>query len=140
MEQQDGSADLFANFSGVMILIVAILMASVHVKESLIEIKNNHVPVTQQSASADQQHLSLLEIPYQENGETLFYWKASEDSHKQTFTSYANIRAAIKAARPDGIRLRLDGRVPSEIYQKLNADAYNLNFIIYQSSQKERES
>jgi len=138
MEQQDGSADLFANFAGVMVLVVAILMTAVNVKESLINIENNNAPAMQQDA-VDTQHLSLLEIPYQEHGAMRFYWKAHEESQKQVFTSYADIRAAIKATRPDAIRLRLDGRVPSEIFQKLLADAQNMDISIYQSSQQEKQ-
>jgi len=137
MEQQDGSADLFANFAGVMILVVTVLMTAVNVKESLIDIQNQRATENQLQQPTDKQHLSMLEVAYHEGGEPRFYWTPRDNSGKQPYTNYEAVRQAIMLYRPDGIRLRLDDRVSSGVFKKILADASSLDIAVYQSDRQE---
>jgi len=137
MEQQDGSADLFANFAGVMMLVVVVLMMSVNTKESLIDIQNNSAPRQTKQSNIDPRQLALLEVAYQKNGSTRFYWQKDSKAKKQMFASYEEARKAFITLRPDGIRLRMDDRVSSGVYKKILADAANLDIAIYQSDKPE---
>ena len=132
MQQQDGSADLFANFAGIMIIVVALMMSDVKVKESLVDIQNSSTPIKQHSMMPDKRRLSLLEVAYRAKA-PLFYWKASTTSRKRTFNRYADLRKARDAVHPDGIRLRVDDRIPSGIFKKILADASNLDIPVYES-------
>ena len=134
---QDSSTDLFASLAGMMIIIVAVLMTAVNVKEQLISIDNRSAPARQVQQSPDTAHLGLLEVAYQEHGNPLFYWKATDHSKKQEFKHYRNLQKTIAGSRPDGIRLRLDNRVPSGVFKRILADTSALNITIYQSDRKE---
>jgi len=134
---QDSSTDLFASLAGMMIIIVAILMTAVNVKEQLISIENRSAPAHQVHISPDKMNLGLLEVAYRTNGKPLFYWKAYDQQRKQSFQHYSDIRKIIKINRPDRIRLRIDDRVASGVYKRILADASDFNIAIYQSDQKE---
>ena len=83
MERQDGSADLFANFAGVMILVVVVLMMSVNVKEALVDIQNNSGPSQSKQSSIDPRKLALLEVPYQKDGATRVTVQKESKGEKQ---------------------------------------------------------
>jgi len=132
---QDSSTDLFASLAGMMIIIVAILMTAVNVKEELVSIENKSASSHQlNTSSPGKQKLGLLEVAYQ-SGKALFYWKPTAHSKKQEFHSYNDVRKAVELSRPDGIRLRLDDRVKSGVFKKLLAYASDRNIAIYQSDQ-----
>jgi len=136
--QQDGSADLFANFAGVMILLVVVLMMSVNIRESLVNVQNHSAP--QHHASAvDVQNLALLEVAYNGGNSAAFYWQSDPASQKQQLAGFEQFRTLMRHKHPDGIRLRLDDRISSGIYKKILADAAALDIAIYQSDRAEQK-
>ncbi|MFQ5519228.1 MAG: hypothetical protein ACE5E3_04420 [Mariprofundus sp.] len=137
MEQQDGSADLFANFAGVMMLVVVVLMMSVNIRESLINVQNNSAPQHASKPAIDTQSLALLEVAYNNDDSITFYWQPNAKSEKAQFAEYEKVRALFTGKRPDGIRLRLDDRISSGVYKKILADAATLDITIYQSDKPE---
>ena len=133
--QYDGSADVMMIMAGVLVVLLAIFIPLAQL-EKLTYIENQGKQAQQDAMAPDMRNVALLEVEYRGVDQLpIFHWRATEKGATTTTTDYAEVRVAIEAGHPDAIRLRIDRRVASGIFQDLVIDASNLGIPLWQSNQ-----
>lgn len=118
---QPMALDLFMILTVVLVLVTAVLGALTR-QEVLTYIRSQTVEAQTDPAAPSAQQSAKLEVEWQAEGRWQFIYR-SPDGQKQSLNDYAGLLDLLDAQRPGDLWLRVDGRVPSRVYQKLIIDA-----------------
>lgn len=127
------AADLFAVLAVTFMATLGVLAPLVHT-EVLSYIEQNRTDKKSDAAAPEAQDTVLLEVLYGEEG-AIRYTLSSESNLKQDYTRYQNLVAAIERQRPQDIRIRVDRRVESGIYQDILLDTGKLGIRVWQANE-----
>lgn len=126
------SADLFANLAVVFMVCLGTLAPLVHT-EVLTYIDAKATDKSSDPAAPDGRNTALAEIAYGAAGEPFFVVHPPE-TEVQRFDDYAGLVDWLRQERPEDLRVRVDRRVPSGVYQDLLLDAGKLGIRVWQAN------
>lgn len=127
------AADLFAVVAVTFMVALGVLAPLVN-SEVLSYIEQTQTDKKSDVAAPDAKETVLLEALYVGNGGTRFVL-TSKDKQGNTFRRYQNLVVALQKERPQDIRIRIDRRVPSGVYQDILLDAGKLNIRVWQANE-----
>ena len=127
------SADLFAILAVTFMVCLGTLAPLVHT-EVLTYIDSKKTDKQSDPAAPDSHYTALVEILYVNNGKTQ-YVLHQPGSHALRFASYTFLLENLVTKTPEDLRVRVDRRVPSGIYQDLLLDANRLGIRVWQTNE-----
>ena len=127
------AADLFAVVAVTFMVALGVLAPLVN-SEVLSYIEQTQTDKQSDAAAPDARETVLLEALYVGDGGTRFVL-TSKDRQGSTFRGYQDLVDALQQERPQDIRIRIDRRVPSGVYQDILLDAGKLNIRVWQANE-----
>lgn len=120
--------DLFAMIAAITLVLVVTLMNLVN-SEQLTPIEAPKKQTTKESSEADPLEMALVEASMR--GSALELWLQPTQGRKHRVNSYSELTNWLETNRPQELRVRMGGKVESEILQKLIMDGSRLNIQVY---------
>lgn len=127
------AADLFAVLAVTFMVTLGVLAPLVNT-EVLSYIEQNRTDKKSDAAAPEAQDTALLEVLYGGEG-AVRYTLSSESNVKQAYTRYQDLVAALQRQRPQDIRIRVDRRVASGVYQDILLDTGKLGIRVWQANE-----
>lgn len=128
------AADLFAVLAVTFMVALGVLAPLVHT-EVLTYIEETRTDKQSDAGAPRPNETVLLEVLYTERSGPSFILTAT-DKKKRKFTRYQDLIAAIDIERPQDIRMRMDRRVPSGIFQDIYLDTTKKGIRLWQVNEQ----
>ena len=127
------AADLYAVLTVTFMICLGTLAPLVHT-EVLTFMESKKTDKLNDPAARDLRHSALAEVIYV-GDEDMLYVLHQPNTQTRQFARYAILLEALAAKTPDDLRVRVDRRVPSGIYQDLLLDANKLGIRVWQTNE-----
>ncbi len=127
------AADLFAVLAVTFMVSLGVLAPLVN-NEVLTFIEQNATDTKTDTTAPPSHETALLEVTHADSGVTGYILSAPGEA-PQRFGDYAAMLKALKAEHPQDIRLRIDRRVPSGVYQDLLLDTAKAGIRAWQQNE-----
>jgi hypothetical protein len=128
------SADLFANLAVVFMVCLGTLAPMVN-QEVLTYIDSKATDKPSDPAAPDAHSTALLEVAVAGGGSPYFVLHEPRGETLR-FANYARLLQVLRAKPPEDLRVRVDRRVPSGVYQDLLLDANKLGARVWQANDR----
>ncbi len=128
------AADLFAVLAVTFMVALGVLAPLVHT-EVLSYIEQTKTDKQSDAAAPSANETVLLEVLYTKKKDPRFTL-STKDKEKRSFIRYQDLVAAIENDRPQDIRIRIDRRVSSGVYQDILLDTGKLGIRVWQANEQ----